>query len=235
MCVYDGANVVSYIDGSRRTTTPGVSGELGFRGYRHLLGRGFKGSLRELVIENRAYTDAEIGALYDRTRDMTYSPTVNGDRQQLHGVTVNGGGNYELDGVDDYIEITGYSFDDIHQMSFEVLFRADGLEDGTLILDKGFSLRAVVNANGSGHCIFATKNNPWYGTGTAASWPAGTIAPSTWHHLICVYDGQKPWPTWTAPGPETPARFPGHWVTTRATPCTWERRRRETRPTSMAR
>lgn len=121
-----------------------------------------------------------------------YTPTLNIWGQNVHGRPTITGPSYTFDGVDDYIDITDYPFENLPTFSYEVIFSPQLTPGQTYILvSKDNTARAVISGDGSGHCIVATTNTPWYGTGAAATWPVGKVLSGMLNQIACVYDGTK--------------------------------------------
>ncbi len=98
---------------------------------------------------------------------------------------------YLFNKPDDFIDVEdiGFNIADTNKLTFGGWIKSSLTATNNIHISKPSTTSIVLKKDGSGYCVFATKNNNAYSSGTMVSWPINTIAADIWHHIICIYDG----------------------------------------------
>ena len=100
---------------------------------------------------------------------------------------------YTFTSSDTFIDIlnVGFTIQDTDQLTFGGWVKPSLTEAHYPPFGAPYRLASLLEKDGSGHCVVASKNNAWYSAGTVAAWPAGKITANAWHQIMCVYDGSR--------------------------------------------
>ncbi len=204
---YDGSYVKIFINGAYEVQgTQNISGNIISNSNPFQFAKGntsnyLDGIIDEVILYNTALTSTTVQNLYN-SYGIISEWGLDGNANDSAGTnngTAYGGLTYaaakknqgaSFDGVNDYIGISdSTSLDGMSQISVSTWVKVDALPaDNCQIVNKEYSYRINLAADGTVHFAVATTNNGWYTAGTKAT--ANTIlTPGNWYHIVGTYDG----------------------------------------------